>query len=159
MVPRSRDAVKFGRVRSVEESRQIMAQDSRTLTLRILQDVWNAKNTSLIEELYSDDCVIHTPDGEVRGVEASKRLYQTYTSSFPDVQFEIQQIVAEGDMASAQLIFTGTHKGPLGAIPASGNFVRVANNCFFRFAGGKLVEQKGVWDSLSLMRQIDADLS
>jgi steroid delta-isomerase-like uncharacterized protein len=109
--------------------------------------------------LYSDDCVIHTPDGEVRGVEGSKQLYQTYTSSFPDAQFEIHQIVAEGDMASAQLVFTGTHKGPLGKIPASGNFVKVANACFFRFADGKLVEQKGVWDSLSLMRQINADLS
>ena len=129
------------------------------MTLRILQEIWNAKNPSLIEELYSDDCVIHTPDGEVRGVEGSKRLYQTYTSSFPDVQFEIRQIVAEGDMASAQLVFTGTHKGPLGKIPASGNFVRAANNCFFRFADGKLVEQEGVWDSLSLMRQINADLS
>ncbi len=87
------------------------------------------------------------------------RLYQTYTSSFPDVQFKIQQIVAEGDMASAQLVLTGTHKGPLGQVPASGNFVKVANNCFFRFANGKLVEQNGVWDSLSLMRQINADLS
>ena len=136
-----------------------MTQDSRMLTLRILQEIWNAKNPSLIEELYSVDCVIHTPDGEIRGVEGSKRLYQTYISSFPDVQFEIQQIVAEGDMASAQLVFTGTHKGPLGEIPASGNFVKVANNCFFRFVDGKLVEQKGVWDSLSLMRQINADLS
>ena len=141
------------------ESRQIMAYDSRTLTSRILQEIWNAKNPSLIDELYSDDCVIYTPDGEVRGIEGSKRLYQTYTSSFPDVRFEIQQIVAESDMASAQLLFTGTHKGPLGKIPASGNFVKVANNCFFRFADGKLVEQKDVWDSLSLMRQINADLS
>ena len=136
-----------------------MAQDSRKLTLRIIQEIWNAKNPSLIEELYSERCVIHTPDGEVRGVEGSKRLYQTYTSSFPDVQFEIQEIVAEGDVAFAQLVFTGTHKGPLGAVPASGNFVRVANNCFFRFADAKLVEQKGVWDTLSLMRQINADLS
>jgi steroid delta-isomerase-like uncharacterized protein len=134
-----------------------MAHDPRKLTLRILQEIWNAKNPSLIEELYRDDCVIHTPDGEVRGVDGSKRLYQTYTSSFPDVQFEIQQIVAEGDMASALLVFTGTHMGPLGEIPASGNFVKVANVCFFRFADGKLVEQKGVWDSLSLMRQINGD--
>jgi predicted ester cyclase len=96
-----------------------MAQHPRRLTLRIIQEIWNAKNPSLIEELYSDDCVIHTPDGEVRGVEGSKRLYQDYTSSFPDLQFEIQQIVAEGDMASAQLVFTGTHMGPLGEIPAS----------------------------------------
>jgi len=35
------------------------------------------------------------------------------------------------------LIATGTHKGPLGEIPASGNFVKVANNCFFRFAVGE----------------------
>ena len=136
-----------------------MAQNSRKLTSRILLEIWNAKNPSLIEELYSDDCVIHTPDGEVRGIEGSKRLYETYISSFPDVQFEIQQIVAEGDMASAELVFTGTHKGPLGTIPPSGHFVKVANHCFFRFADGKLVEQKGVWDSLSLMRQINADLS
>jgi steroid delta-isomerase-like uncharacterized protein len=135
-----------------------MAQHPRRLTLRIIQEIWNAKNPSLIEELYSDDCVIHTPDGEVRGVEGSKRLYQTYTSSFPDLQFEIQQIVAEGDMASAQLVFTGTHMGPLGEIPASGNFVKVVNNCFFRFADGELVAQQGVWDSLSLMRQINANL-
>ena len=79
------------------------------MTLRILQEIWNAKNPSLIEELYSGDCVSHTPDGEVRGVEGSKLLYQTYVSSFPDVAFEIEQIVAEGDMPSAQLEFTGTH--------------------------------------------------
>ena len=135
-----------------------MAQDARTLTTRILLEIWNAKVPSLIPELYSDDCVIHTPDGEVRGVEGSRRLYQTYIGAFPDVQFEIQQIIAEGDRAVAQLVFTGTHQGPLGKVPASGNPVRVANACFFRFAGGKLVEQQGVWDSLSLMRQINADL-
>jgi predicted ester cyclase len=99
-----------------------------------------------------------TADAEVRGIEGSKRPCQTYTSSFPDAQFEIQQIVAEGDAASAQLVFTGTHNVPLGEIPVSGNFVNVANNCCFRFADGKLVERKGVCDSLSLMRQINADL-
>lgn len=132
-----------------------MLQNPRALTLRILQEIWNAKNPSLIEELYSDDCVIHTPDGEVHGVEGSKRLYYTYTSAFPDMQFEIQEIVAENDTASAQLLFTGTHKGPLGEMPASGNFVKVANNCFFRFADGKVVKQQGVWDSLSFKRQIE----
>ena len=79
------------------ERRHIYAQDSRALTLRILQAIWNAKNPSLIDELYSNDCVIHTPDGEVHGVEGSKHLYHTYTSAFPDMQFEIQQIVAEDD--------------------------------------------------------------
>lgn len=136
-----------------------MARDSRALTLRIIQEIWNAKNPSLIEELYGNDCVIHTPDGEVHGIEGSRHLYHSYTSAFPDVQFEIEQIVVEDDTAAAQLVFTGTHKGPLGGIPASGNFVQVANVCIFRFAGGKLVKQKGVWDTLSLMQQIKADLS
>ena len=43
--------------------------------------------------------------------------------------------------------------------PASGNSAKVANNCLLRCADGKVVEQTGVWDSLSLMRQINADLS
>ena len=54
---------------------------------------------------------------------------------------------------------TGSTLALLPAQNATGNFVKVANNCFFRFADGKLVEQKGVWDTLSLMRQINADLS
>ena len=95
-----------------------MAQDARALTLRILQEIWNAKNPSLIEELYGKDSVIHTPDGEVHGIEGSKHLYHTYTSAFPDLQFEIQEIVAEDDAAAAQLPFTGTHKD-LGELPAS----------------------------------------
>lgn len=136
-----------------------MAHDARTLTLRILRDIWNAKNPALIEELYGEDCVIHTPDGEVRGIEGGRRLYETYVAAFPDVRFEIQRIVAEDAMAVALLLFTGTHEGPLGKVPASGNAVTVANACFFRFSEGRLVEQKGVWDSLSLMRQINADLS
>src|SRR5262245_15500472 len=131
-----------------------VAQSSRALTLRILQEIWKAKNPSLIEELYSKDSVIHTPDGEVRGVEGSKHLYHTYTSAFPDLQFEIQEIVAEDDSAAAQLLFTGTHNGPLGDLPPSGKFVKVANNCFFRFADGKLIRQKGLWDTLSFMQQI-----
>jgi hypothetical protein len=53
-----------------------------------------------------------------------------------------------------QLLFTGTHKGPLGELLASGTFVKVAYNCFFRFADGKLVKQKGLWDTLSFMQQI-----
>ena len=124
------------------------------MTLRILQEIWNAKDPSLIDELYSNDCVIHTPDGEVHGIEGSKQLYRTYTSAFPDMQFEIEEIVAENDMAAVQLVARGTHKGPLGALPASGNSVKVANNCFFRFAGGKVIKQKGVWDTLRLMQQI-----
>jgi len=120
-----------------------MEQASRTLTLRIIRDIRNVKNPPLIDGLYSEDCIIHTPDGDICGVEGGKRLYQTYTTSFPDVQFEVQQIVCEGDMASARSLFTGTHKGgSLGKIPASGNFVKVANICLFRLAGGKLVEKR-----------------
>jgi len=91
-----------------------MAPSSRVLTLRILQEIWNAKDPSLIEELYSKDSIIHTPDGELRGIEGSKHLYHTCTSAFPDLQFEFQEIVAENDAAAAQLLFIGTHKEPLG---------------------------------------------
>jgi len=42
----------------------------------------------------------------------------------------------------------------LGDLPPSGKFVKVANICFFRFADGKLLKQKGLWDTLSFMQQI-----
>ena len=133
-----------------------MPKDSKTLALDILVETWNKKNPALIDELYSSECVIHTPDGEIHGIEGGKQLYAAYTNSFPDVNFTIEDIIAEDDRVAVRYIFNGTHEGKLRGVPATGKHVAVSGSVFFRFADGKLIEQIGIWDSLSLMQQLGA---
>ena len=52
--------------------------------------------------------------------------------------------------------FTGTNKGQLGAVPASGKRVNLSGIAIFRLANGKVTEARLVWDTLSLQQQIGA---
>ena len=131
-----------------------MPKDSRTLALDILEETWNKKNPELIEGLYSTECVIHTPDGKLHGIEGGKQLYAAYTASFPDVHFTIEDVIAEDDRVAVRYLFNGTHQGELRGIPPTGKYVTVSGSVFFRFADGKLIEQRGLWDSLSFMQQL-----
>jgi steroid delta-isomerase-like uncharacterized protein len=131
-----------------------MPKDAKALVLAILEETWNKKTPALIEELYGTNCIIHTPDGALHGIEGAKQLYAAYTTSFPDVHFTIEDIIAEDDRVAVRYIFHGTHRGALRGIPPTGKHVTVVGSVFFRFADGKLIEQRGLWDSLSFMQQL-----
>ena len=100
-----------------------MSKDSKTLALDILEETWDKKNPELIEGLYSPECVIHTPDGKLYGIEGGKQLYAAYTTSFPDVHFTIEDVIAEDDRVAVRYLFSGTHQGELRGIPPMGKHV------------------------------------
>jgi hypothetical protein len=62
--------------------------------------------------------------------------------------------VAEGETVVIRYTFAGTHLGALRGIAATGQPVAVAGMVLLRFTEGKVVEQRGMWDSLSLMQQL-----
>ena len=65
-------------------------------------------------------------------------------------------MLAEGDKVTYRWTFTGTHKGPLAGIAASGRKVSVGGIGIFRVAGGKASELRLLWDKYALMQQIGA---
>jgi predicted ester cyclase len=75
-------------------------------------------------------------------------------TAFPDLRFEIEELVAEGDVVAGRLTMSGTHEGPLMGIPPTGRAVRQDHMHFVRFEGGKAVEHWGVRDELGMMRQL-----
>jgi steroid delta-isomerase-like uncharacterized protein len=119
-----------------------------------MEDLWNQKTPALIDALFAPTCVIHTPDGALHGIEGARQLYTAYVSSFPDVHFTIEDIVADDDKAAIRYTFNGTHHGALRGIAPTGKSTSVAGAVFFHFAEGKVIEQRGVWDSLALMQQL-----
>jgi steroid delta-isomerase-like uncharacterized protein len=133
-----------------------MAATPKTLALRIVEECWNQKTPALLATLYAASCVIHTPDGALHGLAGATQLYTAYTTAFPDTHFTIEDIVTEGDTVVIRYTFAGTHQGPLREMAATGKRVTVAGMVLFRFADGKAIEQRGVWDSLSLMQQLGA---
>ena len=111
---------------------------------------------ALAGELFAANCSLYTPDGDVQGVEGMAQIYNTYETAFPDFRVTIEDTIAEGDRVAVRYTFTGTHNGPLGAIPASGNSLTESAIVIFRLAGGKVAEGRWAWDRVSVQQQIGA---
>ncbi len=77
------------------------------------------------------------------------------TAQFPDLAFEIEAIVADGDLVVARVRSRGTNLGRLnGFLPPSGKPFDYAQSHWFRVADGKLAEHWATRDDLTAMLQL-----
>jgi steroid delta-isomerase-like uncharacterized protein len=92
--------------------------------------------------------------GEAPGLDGLKATMRWLSSVFSDQRWEIHDLVAEGDLVVCRLTHHGRHTGDLMGIPPTGRTVAYQYVHFFRFEGGKVVEQWSVRDDMALMRQL-----
>ena len=131
-----------------------MSGKNETLIRRVVDEVWNQKKPALIDEAFDAKYVVQTPNGELRGPAGYRQLYSTYATAFPDCRIKITDLFGEGDKLTLAYTFTGTHSGPLMGIAPSHKRVSVDGTAIMRFKGGKIVEERTIWDTLALMQQI-----
>jgi steroid delta-isomerase-like uncharacterized protein len=83
-----------------------------------------------------------------------------WKTAFPDVAGEITRMVVDDDLTVLQLVWRGTHTGPLetpaGAIPASGSSMEIESTTWQDWADGRLTYERHHLDVLTLLRQIGA---
>jgi predicted ester cyclase len=106
---------------------------------------------ALLETL-ADDCVYEVvPTGQRwEGHEGARFFYNTFLSAFPDVNFQLLDIVIgpQGVMEVAEM--TGTHQGPWAGLAPTGRPVRLLIIIHFpwnpdaeKFAGEKVYFDRG----------------
>jgi predicted ester cyclase len=122
---------------------------------RMYEEGLNGGILAVADELIDPDCLDHEihPGGD-RGPESIRALITMLRTAFPDLHFEIEELVAEGDTVAGRLTMTGTHEGPLMGLPPTGHSVRQKSMHFVRFRDGKAVEHWGVRDDMSMMQQL-----
>jgi len=77
-----------------------------------------------------------------------------FTSVFPDAHGEADDILVEGDKVVARFSWTGTHKGEIFGIPATGKKVTWTGADWWRIENGKLAEHWDVVDWSALIQQL-----
>jgi predicted ester cyclase len=59
---------------------------------------------------------------------------------FPDLCFEVEELVTEGDIVAGCLTMSGTHEGALMVMPPTGRLVRLNQMDFVRFRDDQAVK-------------------
>lgn len=77
-------------------------------------------------------------------------------SAYPDIQWALEETVSEKDKVVARFTTRGTQTGSFLGFPPSGKAVCMTVNNIYRFAEGKIVEERGLPDLFGMMVQIGA---
>ena len=135
-----------------------MAETNKAIFHRYFEEVLNAGNLDLIDELIALNYVSHYPTGYDfgGGPEDVKQIVTTVRTGFPDVHFSVEDVLAEGDRVVGRWTFRGTHQGDFMGIPATDKSVSVMGIAIYRIVEGKIAEAWVAWDALGLMQQIGA---
>jgi steroid delta-isomerase-like uncharacterized protein len=108
------------------------------------------------QALASDWEDIPQAPGQAAGPEGIKPIFRMLISAFPDISVEIAEILSEAGRAAVRVSVTGTHRGDLFGVPASGKSVRFALHEFHEFEGDRLRRTYHMEDLFGLFAQIGA---
>jgi steroid delta-isomerase-like uncharacterized protein len=130
--------------------------DNRTQAQAFWSEVFNAHDLQRVQEFIASESVNHnarpgTPDGP----EGAREVFTRLWSAFPDMHFEIQGLVAEGDRVVCIGIMSGTQDGPFQGIPATHRHISARHVHVLTYNHtGLVTEHLAVRDDLALQRQL-----
>lgn len=112
-------------------------------------------DTNVVGELFAPEWVNVDPSlPPMQGLGGARTLVSMFTASFPDFTSHIELMAAEGERVAVRAVHTGTHAGPFLGIPATGKQVTVTATGIFTCKGGKLVENRVIFDAYGLLQQL-----
>ena len=133
-----------------------MPEKHEAVARRLIEEVWNKGKLDAIDGLVTRDVVGHDPMNPVKGVSTFTEVVKKYRTAFPDCHMEIQDLFSAGDKVVMRWRATGTQRGPLESLPASGRHATITGISIYRFSGDRICETFDNWDALGLMQQLGA---
>jgi steroid delta-isomerase-like uncharacterized protein len=138
------------------------SEQLKALTLEGFELMFNNGDLDYLEQAIAPGAVDHQEPEGTDFVAHLKEVITTLRTAFPDLHFEVHEILAEDGIVACRSTMTGTHEGPLNigpmaALPVTGARIEVPHMHFFRYdPQGRVTDLWHVWNTLLLARQIGA---
>ncbi len=133
-----------------------MNEANKRIVRRLIEEIYNNANMAVFDELVSPDMIDHDPPGGADGEALTfKEAFERFRSAFPDMRYDIEDMVAEGDRVAVRGMFTGSQQGEFMGVPASGSQVTVPFIDIMRLSDGRAAEHWGLIDRLGMMHQLN----
>ena len=134
-----------------------MSEANKALIHRLVEEIQNQHNVDAFDEFFAPSFVNYDPLPGLPGtLEGAKQLHRMLFAAFPDLKMTIHDQAAEGDKVWTRKTGSGTHRGELLGVPATGKQVSWNIIDIMSIRNGKVTEHWVVADVMSLMRQLGA---
>jgi predicted ester cyclase len=147
-----------GRRTSAMQERATPSPRQQT-ALRAFQDVFeravSRQDTAALLRSVAPELTLHVGGREfTTSRESLWELMRPTTTAFPDIQFRVEDVVADGDRAAARLTVTGTSRAAWYGLGPTGRRVSVTETFLCRLDGPQLRECWQEWDEAGLREQL-----
>lgn len=135
-----------------------MTSEANKLTMQKFVEFINTASEALADELISTEAIFHVPGRPepMQGPAGYLAIIGMMREGFPDIQWTLEEMVAESDKVAARFTMRGTHQGPFFGVAPTGKKITVQAMNLYRLSNGKFVEERGQPDMLGLLQQIGA---
>ncbi len=132
-------------------------RDAQVAVARQFHDeVINRRNPAALGNILADTIIHHAAGGypdemDRDGVTA---MMGDFLGAFPDLAYDFDFWIVEGDLVVQRYTATGTHQGALGALAPTGRQATWTGMNIYRITCGKIVELWSEVDAISRNRQL-----
>jgi steroid delta-isomerase-like uncharacterized protein len=142
---------------TVRRQHNYSMQSNSSIVRGFVEEVLNQGHTDLAGKFFWEDMVEQAPlPGQGPGLEGLKEVLCGLRLAFPDMQWSVEEQIAEGDKVLTRFEWTGTHRGAFLGVPATNRPVRVWGMVIDRLENGRIKDTRIIMDTLGLMMQLGA---
>ena len=137
-----------------------MTHKNLKTTLRtFIEEVWNNGNFTQLENFVAAKYELKRDpgdpwDGQTLTIPTFKERVLYSRNAFPDLHFEIQDMIEENEKVGLSWIMSGTHQGDLPQLPATGKAFSISGITIYYFEEGKLCGHRQAFDQLGFLSQV-----
>lgn len=138
------------------------AEQLKARTLEGFERMFNEGDLAYVDAAVADGAVDHQEPAGTDFATHLKQVISTLREAFPDLHFEVDELIGEGDTVACRSTMTGTHRGmlrigPMASLAVNGAAIDVPHMHFFHYDDeGRLTDLWHVWNTLALARQLGA---
>lgn len=123
----------------------------------VVRRAYDAINRGAIDEfgnLLADNFQEIDQRGETKNKADCITETKELKKAFPDMKYDIQQVIAEGDKVAVVDTFSGTMKGEMNGMQPTGKRMSVPEVDVYTVKNGKLAESRSALDTGYMMEQL-----
>lgn len=134
---------------------QMSAEQNEATVRTWVDEAWNKGNVDGQAHIFSSAYTWpELPPIFGAGSQALLNFVRAFRAAFPDLHFEIEDVVANDDKVVWRCVGTGTQRAEFMGIPATGKSIRVQAIIMSRFEDGLWAEDRVCWDQLGMLQQL-----
>jgi steroid delta-isomerase-like uncharacterized protein len=138
-------------------ARYDVLEQNKATVREFLRKVLSDGDIEAAGDYFHTDMVEEVPlPGQGPGLAGLKETLAMLRQAFPDMRWDVEEQMAEGDRVLTRFVWRGTHQGAFLGMPPTQKPVVVWGMVIDRFEGAKIQSTRILMDTPSLMQQLGA---